>query len=150
MMYHLEQTLVDDFTQQLATWESDPWGQVQFTTEFFYLRGRTDVIALTLSGEILAFEAKLLKWRDALHQAYRNTCFAHFSYVLLPEEIAIKAARHENEFVRRSVGLCYTSSEETMILIEAPRLKPLQINLNKKAAAFIIERNDLDTANRTD
>jgi hypothetical protein len=50
---------------------------VSFACEFDYSRGRTDVVALRDGEHVIAFEAKLKDWRTALHQAYRNTCFAH-------------------------------------------------------------------------
>lgn len=142
-MYHLEQTLIEVFTRQLSNLDISPWGPVQLATEFFYLRGRTDVIALTESGEIIAFEAKLQKWRTALHQAYRNTCFAHFSYIVVPEDVAKRASRHFAEFSRRSVGLCYPSPDGIIVLLEPPKLNPLQSWLSQQAATVITERNEL-------
>lgn len=142
-MYHLEQALVEAFTGHLRNLEISPWGAVWFTTEFSYLRGRTDVIAMNKAGDIIAFEAKLQKWREALHQAYRNTCFAHFSYIVVPEKIAVKAMRYFVEFSRRSVGLCYPSSRGIVVLLEPPKLSPLQNWLSQQAAALIVERNEL-------
>ena len=142
-MYHLEQTLVEAFTRQLTNLEVSPWGPLQLATEFSYLRGRTDVIALTEAGEIIAFEAKLQKWRTALHQAYRNTCFAHFSYIVVPEDVAGRAIRYFAEFSRRSVGLCYPSAEGIVVLLEPPKLTPLQSRLSQQAASLIAERNDI-------
>jgi hypothetical protein len=142
-MYHLEQTLVETFTYRLSNLDISPWGPVQHATEFFYRRGRTDVIALTEAGEIIAFEAKLKKWRTALHQAYRNTCFAHFSYIVVPEDVARRAIRYAAEFTRRSVGLCYPSLDGIVVLLEPPRLSPLQNLLSQQAAAVITERNEL-------
>jgi hypothetical protein len=46
------------------------------------------VVALTSAGRVLAFEAKLKDWREALHQAYRNSCFANGTYVVLPKSAA--------------------------------------------------------------
>lgn len=142
-MYHLEQALVEAFTGQLSNLEVSPWGPLQFATEFSYLRGRTDVIAMNGLGEIIAFEAKLRKWREALHQAYRNTCFAHFSYIVVPEKVAMKAIRHFAEFSRRSVGLCYPSTHGIVVLLEPPKLSPLQNWLSEQAAHLIVERNEL-------
>src|SRR5438876_9276871 len=105
MKYASERELVDDFTRALAD-GLEAWGSVDFAEEFYYLRGRTDVVALTADGAVLAFEAKLLDWKEALHQAYRNTCFAHESYVVLPCHVARRAIRSDAEFTRRGVGLC--------------------------------------------
>jgi len=141
-MYHLEQALVDAFTVCLISPEHHPWGKLQLATEFSYLRGRTDVIAMTTNGEIIAFEAKLKKWREALHQAYRNTCFAHFSYVVVPQSVAQIAIRHTSEFVRRSVGICYPAQNRIEVMLEPPRLDPLQTRLSQLAAHLITERNE--------
>src|SRR5260221_13844569 len=81
-MYRLEQHLADEFVSSLQTTQH-PWGTLQTTTEFYYVRGRTDVVGLTLTNKIVAFEVKLKRWKDALHQAYRNTCFAHLSYIVV-------------------------------------------------------------------
>ena len=70
--YDSESDLVQDFVRFLggrrgaSEWRADAVAQ-----EFFYSRGRTNVIASS-GGQLLAFEAKLTRWRDALHQAYRN------------------------------------------------------------------------------
>ncbi len=115
---------------------STPWGTVRVGEEFFYQRGRTDVIAVTKEGCVLDFEAKLTRWRDALHQAYRNTCFAHRSYVVLPESTAKLAAQYLSEFQKRSVGLCYiTESCEVVVALEASSVTPLLPWLSEQAVA---------------
>lgn len=104
-------------------------------TEFYYQRGRADVVALSSSGEVIAFECKLTRWKDALHQAYRNTCFAHMSYVVLPEDTALLAARYAEEFRRRGVGICYLADDQVVTLQEAHRRTPLQPWLSGQATA---------------
>ena len=137
-MYNREQALVDDLVHHLAGPLTSPWGELMTTTEFFYGRGRTDVVALTANGEVLAFEAKLTKWRDALHQAYRNRCFAHRSYVVLPDIKAHHAARYVDEFTRRSVGICYVSEGQIMIALDAESDLPLQAWLSEDAKEAVI------------
>ena len=90
MTFTSEQTLVDTFVGLLETNRS-PWGEVRLAREFDYSRGRTDVVAVADADTLIAVEAKLTDWKYALHQAYRNTCFAHRSFVLLPKEAAIAA-----------------------------------------------------------
>jgi hypothetical protein len=138
-MYNLEQELVCQFVNMLAESEDSPWGTVKTLTEFDYLRGRVDVVALTEDGEILAFEAKLTRWRDALHQAYRNTCFAHRSYVVVPQDSVQVALRNRYEFDRRSIGLCYLSADGLTIALEAQRTVPLQSWLSDIAVQSISE-----------
>ncbi len=78
--YKNEQHLVETFLRSLT--ECSPWGSVNTSSEFFYQRGKTDVVAVDEDGLVIAFEAKLTRWKKALQQAYRNTCFAHRSYVV--------------------------------------------------------------------
>ena len=131
-----ERSLVHSFVEYLRAARS-PWGPLAVTVEFFYQRGRVDVIASTSEGEVVAFEAKLTRWRDALQQAYRNTCFAHRSYVLLPRAAARIAARYEVEFARRRVGLCYFEGSELIVAFSPSRKEPIQPWLAAQAARSI-------------
>lgn len=135
-VYNSEQTLVEDFLGSLEV--SSPWGSVSTGSEFFYQRGKTDVIAVDEDGLVIAFEAKLTKWREALQQAYRNTCFAHRSYVVLPKETALLAYRHAAAFDRRRVGICYIEEEVVVILQDASEECPLQPWLSARAKAHAI------------
>jgi len=136
-MYLLEQALVDDFIATVAQPESSPWGNVRLTTQFLPVRWRTDIVALNHNGELLAFEAKLKKWRYALHQAYRNTCFVNRSYVLLPEQVALYAMRYTNEITKYSVGLCYISNGMIVIAQQAPYQRPIQEWLAREAISLL-------------
>jgi hypothetical protein len=136
MPFASEKTLVDSFVCQLAE-GGPPWGPVQVATEFFYQRGRTDVIAYTKDQSVIAIEAKLTDWRAALHQAYRNRCFAHQSYVLLPKETAFRAARYDGEFDRRQVGICYLEGEEIVVLKPAFDGAPIEPWLSQRARRHI-------------
>ena len=106
-MFKSEQELVRCFLAQLVESRHLHFDEscVQVSSEFNYARGRTDVVALSQDGEVFAFEAKLSKWRVALHQAFRNTCFSDRSYVVLPMETALRARQYEHEFDIRKVGL---------------------------------------------
>lgn len=118
-MYSTEKMLVDQFVRVLGRGEN-PWGPVSISCEFFYARGKTDIVALA-DGEILiAFEAKLKDWRCALDQAYRNTCFAHKSYVVVPKATALTAFAYIAEFKRRAVGLCYVDNTGELTVLEDP------------------------------
>jgi hypothetical protein len=124
MNYESEAALVESFVTCLGSSES-PWGDVKIALEFDYQRGRTDVVAVAHDGHIVAFEAKLDRWRDALNQAYRNTCFAHRSYIVVPQATAHRAARYHREFVRRKVGLCYVENGRLEVLLEPPLITPI-------------------------
>lgn len=136
MVFETEQLLVDEFLTQLAS-SSTPWGEVQFACEFDYSRGRTDIVVLRDSGELIAFEAKLTDWRTALHQAYRNTCFAHRSFVLLPKRTAMSAVSFCQEFDSRGVGLCYVDQDGLVVLCEATALSPIEPWLASAAVAQV-------------
>lgn len=132
-VYRREHELVSELTRHLGT-ELDPWSCRGFTLEFDYTRGRTDVVVITADDRVIALEAKLDRWREALQQAYRNTCFAHQSYVLLPRPAADRALRFTVEFERRGVGICVAESDQVEILLEARHDEPLQLGLAMEAA----------------
>lgn len=123
--YDTERSLVEDFVGRLAT-QLGPWGRVRVGREFDYIRGRADVIALTQHGQVIAFEAKLTRWKQALDQAYRNRCFAHHSFVLFPKKTALSAYSREAEFARRGVGICYLENDSIVILLNPQHSEPLQ------------------------
>lgn len=138
-MYRYEQELVNDFIQSLRNPIWGHWGILKIATEFYYARGKTDVIALTSDNLIIAFEMKLTKWRDALDQAYRNTCFAHYSYVVLPEGTSNKTLDRFEEFHRRSVGVCYLSHNQIVVPIEARYGTPIQKYLTERASQTVLK-----------
>jgi hypothetical protein len=82
-------------------------------------------------------EAKLTKWREALQQAYRNTCFAHQSLVVLPQKIAERASAFRREFENRKVGLCGVGPEGVIVLIEPCGIEPLMPCLTSKAITVL-------------
>jgi hypothetical protein len=130
--YRTESELVADLMQHL--------GKDGFAigSEFNYSRGKTDVVVLDGgTGEVSAIEAKLTRWRVALHQAYRNTCFAHRSYVALPVTTAALAARYSAEFLDRSVGILAVSKDGVEVLLEAAFAVPVQGWLTDVAIASV-------------
>lgn len=138
-MFASEKALSQVFDEAVAGGEA-PFNPRFLAHEFDYCEGRTDVIAYDHYGDLFAFEMKLVKWRDALHQAYRNTSFAHFSYVVLPCKTAEKAVRWRYEFVRRGVGLCSVNEDGVKVEIEAKRLNPLRPWLTQSAINFISDQ----------
>ena len=123
--YHSEQELVRAFLDNLAE-GGGPWGQVRVTTEFEYSRGRVDVVAVTRGKEVIAIEAKLRKWRDGAQQAYRNRCFAHYSYLLLPETSANKLVLDSGQIERMQLGILVLAGKEVLVSRVAPRSQPIQ------------------------
>lgn len=142
-MYKYEANLVEDFLIQLTKPEN-LFGVDDFAVEFNYQNGRTDIIGKSNDGEIIAFEAKLEKWQKALNQAFRNTSFSHYSYVLLPEKAAMRARKYADEFKRRSVGLCSFHNSKVCIEISASKNKPLQPWLTETAFSYISMEPDAD------
>jgi hypothetical protein len=136
MCFANEQALVESFVSRLST-DASPWGKVQVATEFYYQRGRTDIVAHTADDSVIAVEAKLVDWRTALHQAFRNRCFAHRSYVLLPKGAALRAHRYAGEFERRQVGICYLETADIVVLHAAAECDPLEPWLSLRAKLHI-------------
>jgi len=128
--------LVDSFVVLLES-ETTSWGQVRCAREFDYMRGRTDVVAVADSNTLIAVEAKLTDWKCALQQAYRNTCFAHRSFVLLPKATALTAFSFLVEFEKRGVGLCYIDGSDFVVLQDSPRTPPLEPWLASEAILHI-------------
>jgi hypothetical protein len=136
MNFANEQMLVDTFVCLLMENRS-PWGIVCAGREFDYSRGRTDVVAICDTDTLIAIEAKLEDWKYALHQAYRNTCFAHRSFVLLPKAAALNAFSYAGEFEKRGVGLCYIDGAGIVILQEAAHTSPLEPWLAGEAISHV-------------
>jgi hypothetical protein len=142
-MYPTEKTLVDQFVRTLGT-ESNPWGRLEVSCEFFYARGRTDVLALADGNILIAFEAKLRDWRSALDQAYRNTCFAHKSFVLVPQSTALVAYAYLAEFRSRGVGLCYMDPAGFIRVLEEPEVSaPIEPWIASRAATHVRSENEV-------
>ena len=135
-MYASEANLIQVFNNALLE-DTSPFSPENTASEFDYREGRTDVILQDVDGSLVAFEMKLSKWRQALHQAYRNSSFAHYSYVVLPLSIARVAVGLEHEFRRRGVGLCSVANDEITIEIEAKRMTPLRPWLTKSAIEYL-------------
>ena len=131
-----EHALVTLFVARMSA-NASPWGAVSTATEFYYQRGRTDIVACTPDDLVIAIEAKLQDWRTALHQAFRNRRFAHRSYVLLPKPIALRAHRYAAEFQRRLVGLCYLDNAEIVLLHDAVLCEPVEPWLSSRARTHI-------------
>lgn len=136
--YRFEENLVSDFLSKSQS--CNAWKHLKTRTEFDYQRGRTDIIAVDNDGCIFAIEAKLVRWREALHQAYRNQCFAHLSYVLLPERSATIALQYLAEFEKRNVGLCYIANGKIVIAYQPNYVEPIQPGLSKVAVDAIYAR----------
>jgi hypothetical protein len=139
MIFANEKMLVDRLLSLLQS-QSTFCGPVHVTPEFFYSRGRTDVVAVAEDESLIAFEAKLTDWKTALHQAYRNTCFAHSSYVVLPKKTALAAFRFVGEFEKRGVGLCYVDDSALVVIRVSSHNEPIEPWLAYDAVSLALGR----------
>lgn len=71
--------------------------------------------------KLIAIEAKLLRWRDALEQAELYRGYADESYVVLPSSHAEKWRDMSAEFRRRGVGLFLVSNGDVRMVIAPAR-----------------------------
>jgi len=108
----------------------------QVAHEFDYASGRTDLVGRDGEDRLHAFETKLIKWKEALDQARRNACFAHFCYVALPFRSAQSALRAKSEFRRHGVGLVLMTGLDAKLAIRPRKQAPLLPWLTKMALAF--------------
>jgi predicted RecB family endonuclease len=135
-VYQLESQLVAELEDILASSEN-PFSQMAIAFEFNYQEGKVDIVASNDRGELFSFEAKLTRWRTAVHQAYRNTSFSHYSYVVLPAYAAKNAMRSRHEFERRGIGLCSIRDDCLIIEIPASKRTPLLPWLTNSAMEYI-------------
>ena len=135
-----EEDLVTAFISHLSA-GSSPWSSRNYLREFDYISGRTDVLSLSPSNEIVAFEAKLSNWRKALHQAWRNTSFANRVYVVLPRECVGPALGHRDEFDTLGVGLCVVDAKGIDVLINGAQADPVIPWLHRKARRMLIDHD---------
>ena len=141
--FRYEKDLVSVFCSLISS-SNSPWSQTSFITEFSYSGGKTDILLLDESHTLIALEAKLHRWRDALQQAFRNTAFAHESYVLLPRKTALRAAKNSDAFLKRNVGLLLCDEDSVEILLQPINAPPIQPWLCEKAVLRVIEsKNDV-------
>jgi hypothetical protein len=74
------------------------------------------VVQMTPSGaaqdvSVIAIEAKLRRWRDAIRQAAAYRRYADRAFVALPVAAAVLALRHRTEFAAAGVGLLVVSGK---------------------------------------
>lgn len=131
-----EDALVTNFIASLNS-KKTPFCVSNIAQEYSYKSGCADVIAKTEKNELYAFEAKLTDWRKALYQAYRSTSYAHFCYVVLPENKINLALKKKHEFERRGIGLCGVGAGKITIEIEANKNKPFMPWLTKGAMEIL-------------
>jgi hypothetical protein len=75
------------------------------------------------ASEIVAIEAKLTRWREALAQAVAYRRYADRAFVLLPQASAMTAILHKDAFRSAGVGLISYDSSELQCLIGCRRTR---------------------------
>lgn len=139
-MYGYEKELVEAFCYHINQ-NKNPFKIKNIACEFNYRNGIVDILGLKGKTVLYSFEAKLAKWKNALDQAYRNSSFVNYSYVLLPENRLNCALDNKSEFLRRKVGLCTLSDKGLKILIKAPKKSSIQPWLSSSALSYILENS---------
>ena len=120
----LFRSLVTHFIKLLPYSYFSENGIINFMTEFNYSGGRTDIVLLK-NNKVYSFEAKISNWRKALDQAYKNTRYSHYSYILMPEEKFELIQKNISEFTIRSVGICYIKNEQIICPLFAQKKNPI-------------------------
>ena len=134
-MFKYEEDLINCFITHLNNNEIEK----TFTNihrEFNYSNGKTDIIAES-DDAVFAFEAKLNKWRKAVNQAYRNTIFADYSYVVLPENQQTISTKYAAEFEKYGVGLILVNEQDLTVSISAKKNHPGDNWIVKKARTIV-------------
>ncbi len=75
-------------------------------------------------SEVVAVEAKLARWRDAVDQAEEYLHFANRSYVALPTETVTRSTELKAECRKRRLGLLAVSRQGVELVREAPLHRP--------------------------
>lgn len=133
--FDTEADLVDAFLKFLSGGKHS-LGDFAFICEFPFTSGRTDIVGKNKTS-MYAFEAKLEKWDRAAQQAYHNTAFVHYSYVLLPKRKIDLALKNRTYFEKRKVGLCFLDNGRMVVALRAPRHRPILPGLHKRAVEMI-------------
>jgi hypothetical protein len=121
-----EQKLVTSLLQETIgfPWRSEH--KIRHTTELRITRNRADIVFFEETpdgdvGTIIAVEAKLKNWRQAIQQAYRDRLFADRVYVALPSEHASSAIENISQFRQTSVGLIIWEDDRAKVYYHPPR-----------------------------
>lgn len=82
--------------------------------------------------EIVAVEAKINRWSDAVLQARRYTLFAHRSYIAVPLRVLPRIDRFL--LYRHRIGLIGVEAACAQVVIEAPRIRPRDLCAHRTCA----------------
>ena len=93
------------------------------------------------TARLLAFEAKLADWRQALKQAYRYRYYADAAIVILPAQGSRMAIAHRDLFRQMGVGLWTFNQDSGAILPRVAVKRGAPLSSRKRGQALLrIER----------
>ncbi|ELK41459.1 hypothetical protein QYF48_17325 [Brevibacillus agri] len=96
-------------------------GLIQKVSRYSYIStGWTNVFPLY----VVAIEAKLTKWQEALEQAIYNLTFADYSYVAMDNSVNFKDSIIE-KFIEANIGLIRVSEENDITVVYEPKRNKL-------------------------
>jgi hypothetical protein len=133
-----ERELVRMLVRFLRSGNSPLGGSLLIQEEVGYDRGRPDILIVTSTGDVVTVEAKLLRWPEALNQAFRHTTFAHRSFVAVPCAVATRAARHAGDFRHSGVGLLAVDTSECRTVLPGRKTRhPLLGGMTKRMRLMV-------------
>lgn len=88
---------------------------------------------------IVAVEAKQLKWREAILQARRYTFFANQTYIAVWQETASRVDR--KLLYRHRLGLIGVGTDNAEIILEAPIRAPRQAKMSRYCSEFLYRKS---------
>jgi hypothetical protein len=129
--YRYESDLVSDFINSIHLLPKHK--VVKSFKEFDYQRGRADICALSSSQDLICIEAKLKNWKSAFHQAYKNTSYSHYSYILVPEKLVSTFENRQISTRYDGIGIISMGDRGLSMIKKAKKNKPIQPWLTKQA-----------------
>lgn len=135
-MFTLERDLVEKFITCLEEKTLD-MNISNYSSEFNYLNGKTDIIAKQTNNNIVAFEAKLNNIQKVINQAYRNTAFANFSYIVLPATKKQLQLKYCKEIDKLEIGVILIDDDHAWIEKHAGFVQPILPWLAEKASTVL-------------
>lgn len=126
----------------------EPDGAIRAKPETFFME-----------TEIVAIEAKLTRWREALSQAKNYLLFANSAYVALPADVILRNCKIAEGCAGEGIGLISVAQGDTRVLLESQRYSPVSAErlwlLNKTAGVRAFRLSPAKVyeklgANRTD
>lgn len=116
-------------------------GGSQFAVPGF---GIADYVFVESNRHITAFEFKISDWRKGLAQAARYKCYAHRSFLVVPQTIAHRIEPFFKGLREINIGLCTFDSQAGIInTIYNPKFnKPFSKNAHNNALSILSRKRN--------